>query len=468
MTRAPRWFEPRDYQYEIMARVMHTHRCAVFAPPGAGKTIATLDAVRAVAEIDPVWPLIVITTLRVATHVWPVEPLEWIQTAGLVVSSITGDRDARIAALRTRAHIYTINFDNVPWLIDSLGDAWPFRTIIVDESTRLAGYRTRQGKLRAARLADRAFHRNVARFITLTGTPTINGLAKLWGPTWFLDRGQRLGNSFAAFEGRWFYRGRDGYSIHAFPGALDECKALIADISVSIDIGRYMSLPPVVNVPIRVELPAPAMKAYRAMARDLRMRIGDVDISVDAALQKSGKLMQVAAGAVYPNVELDDDGEPMRRRPPGSWIPVHDAKLDALRDLIAELNGAPLIVGYWWRSDLERLRAAFPDARVLDNAPATLDAWNAGRIPLLLANPASAGHGLSLQHGGHSLCWFSCWFDAELYQQLIDRIGPLRQLQSGYNRRVMVYQIIADGTIDDDVLARIAKRQDEQARFMCA
>ncbi|MGV0982363.1 MAG: SNF2-related protein [Polynucleobacter sp.] len=468
MVLRPRDFQPRDYQFEIMARVMHTHRCAVFAPPGAGKTIATLDALRAVSAIDPIWPVLVISTLRVAAQVWTSEPRAWAQTAHLIVSPIIGTVEQRRAALRVRAHIYTINFESLEWLIDILGDAWPFRCVIVDESTRLAGYRTKQGTKRARRLAARAWHPNVTRLIELTGTPTINGLSKLWGPMWFIDRGARLGASFAAFESRWFFRGRDGYSIKPFAHALDECKALISDITTSIDIGRYMSLPPVIDVPIVVRMPAHAMKAYKAMQRDLEARIGVVDVTADSALTKSGKLMQIAAGAIYPDPTPGDDGSPQRARKPGEWLHVHDAKLDALRDLIAELNGAPLIVGYWWKSDLERLRVAFPDARVLDRDPATVDAWNAGRITLLLANPASAGHGLSLQHGGNALCWFSVWHDGELYSQLVDRIGPLRQLQSGYNRRVIVYQLIAENTIDATVLDRIATRQQEQARFLAS
>lgn len=456
-------YTPRDLQIPITNTIIEIERCAVFAQPGSGKTVATLSALDTLAYCEPVWPALVISTKRVAQSVWPVEVGLWRETEHLKVSAIIGDPAARTAAATTRAHIHTVNFDNVPWLVKKWGNAWPYKTIIIDESTKLAGFRLTQGTKRT-RVIESIAWRGVHRFIELTGTPTMNGLHKLWGPTYFLDRGERLGHSFAAFEDRYFYHGRDGYSLKAFPGALDECASRIADISVAIKLDDYIKLPPVIDVPMPIDLPDKVMSQYREFERELTLSIGDETITSDNAMLRAGKLLQLTSGAVYPD-RPDLDHSPNARRLPGDWVHVHDQKLDALEALIEELNDAPLIVAYWWRSDLERLIKRFRRAKRLDDNPETIRKWNAGEYPILLTNPASAGHGLSLQHGGNAIAFFSQWFDAELYQQLIDRLGPMRQFQSGYNRRVFVYHLTARGTIDERVTARTTARQHAQNAF---
>jgi SNF2 family DNA or RNA helicase len=427
-----------------MTNHMLTHaRCAVWAGMGLGKTASTLSALHALDLAEP-GPALVLAPLRVAQTTWPDEARKWRQFNGMRVVPIVGSIAERTAALRQPADVFTTNYENVPWLVEHCGKRWPFRKVIADESTRLKGFRLRQGTVRAKALAKVAH--TVPRWVNLTGTPAPNGLTDLWGQSWFVDRGQRLGRTFDAFSMRWFREHPSGYGIEPLPHAQGEIEAALADVCVSINARDHMDIrEPITNV-IRVELPAKARALYRAMEREMFAEIAGVGVEAFNAAALTQKCMQLANGAAY-----TDDA--------GTWAEVHDAKLQALESIVSEAAGAPVLVAYNFRSDLARLQRAFPKGRHLDADPQTVRDWNAGRIPVLFAHPASAGHGLNLQDGGNILAFFGQNWNLEEHLQICERIGPTRQLQAGHDRPVFVHHIVAAGTIDEQILKRLTAKR---------
>jgi SNF2 family DNA or RNA helicase len=439
MTR--RAFTPRPYQHEMIAHMLDTPRCALWAGMGLGKTVSTLSALDALSMVESA-PTLVLAPLRVAATTWPDEVAKWDHLSGLSVVPIIGTPGEREAALRRDAAVYTTNYENVPWLVEHFGAKWPFRTIVADESTRLKSFRLKQGGRRAQALA-RVAHTKASRFIELTGTPSPNGLQDLWGQAWFLDRGERLGHSFGAFEARWFRSVQMGSTFAAkrldpFPFAQAQIEDALRDVCLSLDAADHFDLDePIVN-DIRVELPPAARRAYEAMEDEMFLALdsgGEIE-AVNAA-SRTIKCLQLANGAIY------TDGACT------AWEEIHDAKIRALEEIVEEAAGAPVLVAYHFKTDAARLMRAFPRGRMLDKDPATIRDWNAGRIPVLFAHPASAGHGLNLQDGGNILAFFGHWWDLEQYQQIVERIGPTRQAQAGHKRPVFIHHILAARTVDE-------------------
>lgn len=739
----------RPYQQQMLEYIQHHPRCILAAFMGSGKTVATLTALDHLSVAEPIFPVLVIAPLRVATATWPQEVLDWPHLQHLRVSAICGTPRQRTQALAREADIYTINYEGIPWLIGSLGSDWPFQTLVCDEVSKLRSFRTRQGGKRAKLLSQVAFRSS--RFIGLTGTPVSNGIIDLYGQMYFVDRGQRLGKTFTAFTNRWFKTVQIGNNIFArrlepYPHSQREIEAKVSDVMMSLDPRDHFDLDaPIVNT-IHVELPSKARAMYAEMEQDLYLALHDIE-AVNAAA-KTSKLLQLCIATDTPvltergwvpiqGVSADDklwdgtewvthdglvyqgkqrvvdcfgvfmteehkvltedgwfsakeiiDGKshsgfnradvripdcyqalwekgkeanvagPMQMRESGgtqrdhldkhdtsrckvalrlfsrkqgSWvvrlttfsdmgqyatemseserqglqevrgqrhqglrkmvellrrflerckgwvrgrpvnrpdkhvrelrtrqrslgnadranqqhpqqpphrdtegkndscgsrarmgaeddnssrsdiqiqmgrgegshsantaetfdimncgprnrfvvmgrdgkplivhncsgfiydesgqaIDVHDAKLDALDSVIEEAAGAPVIVAYQFKRDLERLLARFPQGKVMDKQPSTLDAWNRGEIPILFLHPASAGHGLSLQHGGNILCYYGLGWNLEERLQVAERIGPVRQKQAGYDRPVFHYYLIAKDTLDEVVLARV-------------
>jgi SNF2 family DNA or RNA helicase len=439
----------RPYQEQIVDHVIAHPRTNLFVPMGAGKTVSTLTALDILSVVEDVFPVLVVAPLRVARSTWPDEIAKWAHLRHLTVSVITGTIQQRNKALDTDANIVCINYDNLEWLAKACGDRWPFRTIVADEATRLKGFRTRQGTKRARALARYAHQ--TPRYIGLTGTPAANGLQDLWALAWFVDKGERLGLTYKAFTDRWFQTigTAAGFNlIKPLAHAQAEIEDRLKDICLSIDLGQYIDLKePVVNT-ISVELPAKARKIYRDMEREMfaEIRKGK-DIAAFSAAAKTMKCLQLANGAVY-----TDEA--------GNWEDIHDAKLDALESIIEEASGAPVLVAYHFKSDLARLQKRFRRGRVLDAEPKTIRDWNAGKIPVLFAHPASAGHGLNLQDGGNILAFFSLNWNLEERLQIIERIGPARQAQAGHDRPVFIHNIIARDTIDELVLQRMEGKKE--------
>lgn len=437
---------------------MRQNKTALWSGMGTGKTVSTLTALEMLIKLFGEGPALVVAPLRVARSTWPGEVGKWSHLQGLTVSVICGTPKQREAALAAKADVYCTNFEQLPWLVERIGiDAWPFRIVVVDEATRLKGFRLRQGSSRAKALAKVVKH--VDRFIELTGTPAANGLLDLWGQMWFLDGGKRLGTSMQAYEYAYFRPIRTGdepYMVKWVPlsGSESAIKAKLADIALTVNAEDYFDIDePVMNV-ISVELPPKARRVYKELETTLFAALESGE-SVEAANARSAltKCLQVASGAIYTDADRK------------SWEVLHDAKLDALKSVVEEAAGAPVLVAYQFRHELERIRKAFPQARVLDSDPATIDAWNAGSIPLLLAHPAACGHGLNLQDGGSILCFYSLGWNYEHYSQMIERIGPTRQMQAGHPRPVFVHHIIAEQTVEQAVMQALQKK-DDVLRFL--
>lgn len=440
-------YVPRPFQGIITGHELDNPRCAVFADMGVGKTVSTLSALDNILLIHG-GPILILAPLRVALSTWPDECRKWDHLKHLRVCPIIGTLAERREALKIPADIYTMNYDNLVWLVEYFGSGWPFETVVADELTRLKSFRVRQGGKRSQALGKVA-HKYIKRFIGLTGTPAPNGLQDLWGQFWFIDAGQRLGRTYSAFIQRWFRASYDGYGIVPTEYAAQQIQDAIKDVCVTIRTADWFDVKKPIVTDIYVDLPVKVRAMYRSMEKELFCELSKSTVQAFNAATMSQKLLQLASGAVYIN-------------PQKEWEEVHHAKVDALRSIVEEANGAPVLVAYHFKSDLTRLLKAFPQGRVLDAQQKTQAEWNAGLIPVLFAHPASAGHGLNLQLGGNRLVYFSHDWNLENRLQILERIGPVRQMQSKLDRPVFVYNIIARHTIDEDVIERSDEKKSVQ------
>lgn len=450
-------FIPRPYQEIAIDHVIKNPRCALWLPMGAGKSASVLTALDRLSFVEDVYPALILAPYRVANNVWPGEMVKWDSLSHLEITPALGTASERLAALRKKSPIITCNYENAPWLVENMFADFPFKTIVCDESTALKSFRTRQGGVRPRALSKVAFS-NVKRFINLTGTPTPQGLTDLYGQTWFLDQGERLGKTYAAFEQRWFQRGWNGYGLTPLPNAQKEIMSRLSDICLSIDLRDYFNVSEPVETTIEVELPPAARRHYKDMETKMFMEIEGNQIESFNAASKTNRCSQLANGAAYLDPHITSDGQLSGRQ----WKVVHEEKITALESIVAETSGAPLLVVYNFKSDLARLLKHFPKGRVFDKNIKTENDWNAGKIPLLFVHPKSAGHGSNLQYGGHHIVYFGLDWGLEGFQQVLQRIGPIRQLQSGLNRLVYVYYIIAKNTIDEDMLERLKTKESVQ------
>lgn len=446
-------FTPKQYQQYIIGHQLDVPRSATWAGMGMGKTVSTLMGLDILELVEP-GPTLVLAPKRVAANTWPDEAGKWANLRNIEVSAIIGTPQERRAALRKPANVYTINYDNLPWLIETLDGKWPFIKIVSDESTRLKSFRLRQGGKRAQALAKVAHSKNVSRFIELTGTPSPNGLKDLWGQMWFLDRGERLGRTFEAFKQRWFQSvpaGGDGrLQIVPLPFAQEQIQDRVRDTCLSLDAKDWFDIDePIVTVK-KFELPTKARQLYRDMEREMFMQLEETGVEAFNAASRTMKCLQLASGSVWIDSEK------------GRWAEVHDEKLQILDSIVEEAAGMPVLVRYHWVPSLQRILGTFKQARQLDDNPQTIRDWNAGKIPILVAHAQSCGHGLNLQDGSNIYVEFDGWWDLEHYQQITERIGPVRQKQSGYDRPVFHYHIVAENTVDEIVLARLDGKREVQ------
>jgi SNF2 family DNA or RNA helicase len=429
---------------------------------GLGKTVSVLTAIDLLSLTEDNGLALVVAPLLVAQNTWPDEARKWDHLKGIRVSVCCGTESERIAALRADANVYTINYENAPWLVEHLESkkrTWPFSHVISDESTKLKGFRLRQGT-RRARALGRIAHRFAKRWTNMTGTPAPNGLQDLWGQAWFLDAGARLGRTHDSFVQRWFRPKFDGYGAEPLPFAKEQIEDKLRDICLTLNVKDWFDLrEPIVNV-IKVQLPAKARRAYREMEREMYLAIGDSEIEAFNAASRTVKCLQLANGAIYASDREDELSASPR------FHEVHDVKLQALESVIEEAAGMPVLVVYQFKSDLARLKVAFPKGRALDKNPQTIRDWNAGNVPVMFVHPASAGHGLNLQDGGNIIAFFGLWWDLEQHQQVIERIGPVRQMQSGHDRPVFIHYIVAEDTEDERVMLRLDSKRSVQDLFM--
>lgn len=465
-------FIPRRYQGLIVNHIQSHARCNVFASPGMGKTVSSLTALDTLALCEDTFPALAVGPLRVANSVWNREVAKWAHLRGLRVVKILGSPAERMAALRTPADIYTIHYGLLEWLVKVLNGAWPYVTVVADESTRLKHQRCswrkhpksgkvsfyRAGSVNAGALASVA-HRS-KRWVNMTGTPAPNGLKDLWGQHWYIDFGASLGHSYDAFTKRWFYQRRGTSAEQAvfepFPHAHDEITRRIAPTSISLNAYDWFDVDKPREVELDIELPETLMKQYRKLHNEAVLKLSEETVitAVNAGAI-TNKCLQFASGHLFDNERQAHH--------------IHDHKLDALESLVENLNGAPLLVCYKYVPDRDAILRRFKFAELLPSGKGQQeveDRWNEGRIPMLVVHPASAGHGLNLQYGGCDLCFYTNDWDLELREQVIERIGPVRQMQAGFNRVVSIYNLMALRTFDRVVLDRARSKAMTQQDIM--
>ena len=387
--------------------------------------------------------VLVIAPLRVARDTWPTEIEKWNHLRGLTYSVAIGSEQERKAALIKRADIYIINRENVDWLVNRSGLAFDYDMVVIDE---LSSFKSHQAKRFKSLMKVRP---KVKRIVGLTGTPSSNGLMDLWAEFRLLDMGQRLGRFIGRYREDYFVPDKRNqqlvFSYKPKPGAEEAIYRLISDITISMKNTDYLKLPELVSNEISVKLSHKEMDYYLTLQQELVLPLKGKEIDAVSAAALSNKLLQMANGAVY-----DENG---------TVVQIHDRKLDALEDLIEAANGKPVLVAYWFKHDLEKILNRF-SAEKLDSA-GSIKRWNAGEIPLAVIHPASAGHGLNLQAGGCTLVWFGLTWSLELYQQTNARLW-----RQGQKDTVVIHHIIAENTIDEDVMHSLKRKDKTQTALI--
>ena len=434
-------YKPHNYQTYATNFILEHPEAAVFLDMGLGKSVITLTAIRELClNRFEVGKVLVIAPLRVARDTWSTEIHKWDHLKGLTYSIVIGTVDERKSALKKKAHIYLINRENVSWLIEESGFSFDFDMVVIDE---LSSFKSYQAKRFRSLLKVRP---KVKRIVGLTGTPSSNGLMDLWAEFRVLDLGKRLGRFITHYRNTYFQPDkRNGmviYSYKPLPGAEDSIYEQISDMTISMKAVDHLNMPECVFNEVSVSLSKEERSKYDTLRDDLILSIGESEIDAANAASLSNKLSQMANGAVY---SADQ-----------SVIEIHDHKLEALEDLIEAANGKPVLVAYWFKHDLERIKARFK-VREIKSSKDIAD-WNDGKIPVAVIHPASAGHGLNLQAGGSTLIWFGLTWSLELYQQTNARLW--RQGQK--SATVVIHHIIAEDTIDELILKALHKKEKSQ------
>ena len=445
-------YSPHEYQEYAIRFIEENPVAAVLLDMGMGKTSIVLTAIAELMyERFEVNRVLIIGPLRVARTTWPEEIKKWDHLKGIRYSVMVGSAAERRAALDADADIYIINRENVPWLVQQCGGAFDFDMVVIDELSSFKSWQTKRFK---ALMKVRPF---VKRIVGLTGTPSSNGLMDLFAEFKVLDMGKRLGRFIGQYRECYLRADRMNgsvvYSYRLIPGAEEAIYEKISDITISMKAADHLNMPELVSTVHKVYLDEKERAAYEAMKKDLVLELSGGEVTAANAAALSGKLSQLADGAVY-----GDDRKVKL---------LHDRKLDALEDLVESANGRPVLVAYWFKHDLSRIMERLEHLKVkfrkLDSDE-SIRKWNAGEIPVGLIHPAGAGHGLNLQDGGNILVWFGLTWSLELYQQTVARLWRQGQ-QSG---TVSVIHIVADGTVDERILKALEMKDGTQAALIDA
>lgn len=440
-------FIPHDYQKRAVSFIREHEAAGLFLEMGLGKTVITLTAIdELMNDSFEVSRVLVIAPLRVAEDTWSRESNKWDHLKHLKISKILGSAADRIRALKAQADIYVINRENVVWLVEYLEEnrmKWPFDMVVIDE---LSSFKNNQAKrFKALRRMRPA----IDRIVGLTGTPAANSLMDLWAEMYLLDRGKRLGRTLTAYRGNWFRPGYgNGYVTYKWErrrGALEAITKRIADITVSMKAEDYLTLPDKVESTIEVSLDEKGLKAYKEMEKESLIELEGEEIAALDAAAVMSKLLQMANGFIY-----DEAHNPRH---------IHEAKLDALGEIL-EAAESPVLVYYNFQADKDAILSRFHEAKLLEN-DSTIEEWNKGKIKILLAHPASAGYGLNLQDGGHIMAWYGLPWSLEQYLQAVARLQ-----RQGQKYPVMVYHLIAKGTVDEQVVASLSKKDMTQSALI--
>lgn len=430
-------YSPHNYQIYSTNFILNNPISAIFLECGLGKSVISLTAINdLMLDYFDVSRTLVIAPLRVANSTWPDEIKKWDHLKHLNFSVVIGSEKERLDALRKSAHIYLINRENVDWLITKSGVPWKFDMVVIDE---LSSFKSYQAKRFKSLLKVRP---KLKRIVGLTGTPSSNGLMDLWAEFRLLDMGERLGRYITYYRQNFFIPDKRNqqmiFSYKPKDGAEKKIYSLISDITISMKSKDFLKMPECVMNEVIVTLSDKEQKLYDSLKQDMVLSLEENEIDAINAAALSNKLLQMSNGAVY-----NDDKESLH---------IHDRKLDALEDLIEGTNGKPVLVAYWFKHDLEKIKDRF-DVREIKSAKDISD-WNEGKIPVALIHPASAGHGLNLQAGGSTLIWFGLTWSLELYQQTNARL-----YRQGQDSTVVIHHILTKGTIDEDVMKALKAKE---------
>ena len=440
-------YKAHSYQERAKNFIEDHEAAGLFLEMGLGKTVITLTAIdELMNDRFEVSRVLVIAPLRVAEDTWSRESKKWDHLQHLRISKILGSAADRRAALKKDADIYVINRENVVWLVEYLEKErikWPFDMIVIDE---LSSFKNNQAKRFKALRKVRPM---VDRIVGLTGTPAANSLMDLWAEMYLLDRGERLGRTLTAYRGNWFRPGyMNGPVVYKWEprrGALEDITKRIADITVSMKAEDYLTLPDKIETTVSVTLDEKALKTYKVMEQESLLELEGEEIAAMDAAAVMSKLLQLANGFIY--------GTDHRA------VHIHDAKLEALEEIV-EAADSPVLVFYNFQADKDQILAKFKDARLLTNDK-DIEDWNEGKVPILLAHPASAGFGLNLQDGGHIMAWYGLPWSLEQYLQAVARLQ-----RQGQKYPVMIYHIVAAGTVDEQVVRSLAAKDMTQSTMI--
>ena len=440
-------YNPHDYQKYATDFIINHPIAALLLDMGLGKTSITLTAMNHLLfDRFEVHKVLVVAPLRVARDTWSAEIEKWEHLRSLQYSVAVGTETERLSALRKQADIYIINRENLQWLVEESGLPFDYDMAVIDE---LSSFKNHQSKRFKAFMKVRP---KLKRIVGLTGTPASNGLMDLFAEFKLLDMGERLGRFIGQYRNTYFQPDkRNGmviYSYKPLPDAEQRIYDKISDVTISMKAADHLTMPELVSTEYTVQLSDKEREKYDRLKKDLVLSTDDNEVTAANAASLSNKLSQMANGAVY----SDDE----------SVIEIHDRKLDALEDIIESMNGKPLLVAYWFKHDLERIRKRF-EIREIKSSRDIAD-WNSGKIPVALIHPASAGHGLNLQNGGAALVWFGLTWSLELYQQTNARLW--RQGQTADT--VVIQHIITKGTIDEQIMKALKAKDTTQAALIAA
>ena len=442
----------RPYQVYIADKIVELPAVLMAVEMSLGKTGSTLTAVRRLLDNGTIKRVLIVAPLEVARNTWPDEIAVWEHTRDLDFTVLIGDPVKRETKVRDDSRIHIINRELITWLVAFWGETWPYDCVVWDESSRFKAGKKRSagskkpdpktGKKRPPKLSEFgaicSIRKFVKRIVLLTGTPAPNGIHDLWGQAYVLDFGHRLGATMRAFENRWFDKDYMGWNMEPKPHAEAEIMGLLKDVMIGLRAEDYIALPPKVMSKVYVDLTPAQMKEYKRFERTLVSEVYDVEAVSKGVL--TNKILQYANGSMYRPIE---GTYPVERE----VVHVHDAKIEALERIIEESAGQNILVAYSFKFDLDRIKKRFPKAVVFDDDPDFVKNWNDGKIQLGLAHPASIGHGLNLQHGGHIQVWYGLTWSLELYQQFNQRLARPGQK----NPNVFIYHILARGTVDESV-----------------
>ncbi|MDO4301238.1 MAG: DEAD/DEAH box helicase [Clostridia bacterium] len=434
-------FEAKYYQQYCIDKIIEQPKLGLLLDMGMGKTVITLTAVeRLVYDYFSVRKVLVIAPLKPAIETWPTEVEKWNHLKHIITSLVLGDKESRLNALEKDAELYIVNRENVQWLVDYYKKKWPFDMVVIDE---LSSFKSSKAQRFKALKKVRPY---IKRIVGLTGTPSPNGLLDLWSQMYLLDAGEALGKTITSYKEKWFVPDkRNATTIFSWKpkdGAEEEIYKKLEPLCISMKTADYLQLPERIDIRHEIETSSTTMDLYKKLERDMILPYEDGDIDAGSAAILVNKLLQVAGGAAY-----DENG---------NIKILHNEKLDALDVLLEEANGQPVLLFYSYRHERDRIIERHPEAVDVKEDTAVKE-WNAGNIPLLLAHPASAGHGLNLQFGGHIVIWYGLPCSLELYQQANKRVHRMGQKET-----VLIHHLLMKNTADMWVLDQVLTEKDKR------